>query len=329
MDASLLNKALKQFILLDKTLRYFRLPLEVTIIWVYYLNIHPVLNKKIILLCLSSIIFASIGFSACAQEATIHGAVYEWDSFDPLENVIVEVNSTPSQSMLANYGIYSFNLDPGSYLISASYYTDNELAAYTEEEITISDDGDYVLDLILFPVYYDDPLLNESNFAELDEIASFSESDEGSSFALPGNTIVITAVFMILIITVIIIIVKQKKDVFIPEDSSYDDDMSDAYDPDDTIDTIDGMDELPDDLREVVSILANNDGRITQKDLRIKVKHSEAKVSLMVSDLESRGIVRKFKKGRGNVIILEDLGSSDNPDSGEEMTDSSYGDQDN
>ncbi|MHC1584962.1 MAG: helix-turn-helix transcriptional regulator, partial [Candidatus Syntropharchaeia archaeon] len=31
---------------------------------------------------------------------------------------------------------------------------------------------------------------------------------------------------------------------------------------------------------------------------------SEAKISLMITDLENRGLVTKIKKGRGNVIIL-------------------------
>ncbi len=294
--------------------------LEVTIIWVYYVNIHPVLNKKIILLCLSLILLAASGFPASAQEATIHGAVYEWDSFDPLEHVIVEINSTPSQSMLANYGIYSFNLDPGTYLISASYYSENELAAYTEEEITITDDGDYVLDLILFPVYYDDPLLNESDFAELDDIASFSGSDdEGSSSVLSGSSVAIIIVFLILILAGTVIVVKQKKGVPTPENTSYDDN-SGEYIPGNVIG---GLSYLPDDLREVVSIIAKNDGRITQKDLRARVRHSEAKVSLMVSDLESRGIVRKFKKGRGNIIILKEPESANDVESGSEVSDPS------
>jgi hypothetical protein len=47
----------------------------------------------------------------------------------------------------------------------------------------------------------------------------------------------------------------------------------------------------------------------------------------MVSDLESRGIVRKFKKGRGNIIILDDPESAVNIDSEEEVTDSSNSDQ--
>ncbi|MGM0771995.1 MAG: helix-turn-helix transcriptional regulator, partial [Halobacteriota archaeon] len=37
-----------------------------------------------------------------------------------------------------------------------------------------------------------------------------------------------------------------------------------------------------------------------------KLSYSEAKVSLIVSDLENRGLVEKFKKGRGNIIIIPD-----------------------
>ncbi|MEZ5335079.1 MAG: hypothetical protein R2741_07510 [Methanolobus sp.] len=44
--------------------------------------------------------------------------------------------------MLANYGIYSFDLTPGNYTLTAEYYDGTDLIAYTEEEITITDDGD-------------------------------------------------------------------------------------------------------------------------------------------------------------------------------------------
>jgi len=33
-------------------------------------------------------------------------------------------------------------------------------------------------------------------------------------------------------------------------------------------------------------------------------------VSLMITDLESRGIVKKIKKGRGNILILSTQDSS-------------------
>ena len=61
---------------------------------------------------------------------------------------------------------------------------------------------------------------------------------------------------------------------------------------------------LPDDLREVIRIIEKSGGRITQLDLRKALPYSEAKVSLMITDLENRGIVKKIKKGRGNVLIL-------------------------
>ncbi|MHC1566853.1 MAG: helix-turn-helix transcriptional regulator [Candidatus Syntropharchaeia archaeon] len=62
--------------------------------------------------------------------------------------------------------------------------------------------------------------------------------------------------------------------------------------------------ELPEDLKEVISIIQQNGGRITQKELRKKLSLSEAKISLMITDLENRGLVTKIKKERGNVIIL-------------------------
>lgn len=257
-------------------------------------------------------VLAGVHMSSAAETATIHGAIYEWTSFEPLENVIVEVNSTPPQSMLAKHGIYSFTLEPGDYMISASYYTGNDLTAYTEEEITITDDGDYVLDLILFPTYSDyNPEFNDSEFAELDEIADLSDQvgeQENSSFLPELSFAVILVLILILISGVYFVIKKQKKGEHLFEDQ-----VPDEY-PDVASDD---WQDLPADLREVIRIIANNDGRITQKDLRSKVKHSEAKVSLMVSDLQSRGIVRKFKKGRGNIIILEekkDLQDTDDED---------------
>ena len=36
------------------------------------------------------------------------------------------------------------------------------------------------------------------------------------------------------------------------------------------------------------------------------MKFPEAKVSLMLDDLEDRGLIKKIKKGRSNVVIAED-----------------------
>ena len=63
--------------------------------------------------------------------------------------------------------------------------------------------------------------------------------------------------------------------------------------------------ELPDDLGEVISIIKKEGERITQKELRKRLGYSDAKMSLIIADLERRGLVEKIKKGRGNIIFLK------------------------
>ena len=62
--------------------------------------------------------------------------------------------------------------------------------------------------------------------------------------------------------------------------------------------------------RAIIEALIKRGGRATQKEIRSEVPFSEAKASLVISDLASRGLVRKFKRGRGNIVVLQD-GSND------------------
>ena len=57
---------------------------------------------------------------------------------------------------------------------------------------------------------------------------------------------------------------------------------------------------------QALEIIKKHDGRINQKELRKEMMYlSEAKVSLIVTELEHKGKVEKIKKGRGNVLILK------------------------
>lgn len=246
------------------------------------------------------VLIAIIPITGAEEMATVHGAIYEWDTFEPLENVIVEVNSTPPQSMVARYGIYSFNLAPGNYVISASYYQNSTLIHYTEEEITITNDGDYVIDIIFLPTYYEEEELNGTEFDELDELADLAEND-GQDNNILSSTLIYVLAALAMTVAGAYVLSRRKTD----GNGGNAHEGSGHLENSDLAAFSDELADLPDDLREVVDIIAGNGGRIKQKDLRDRLRHSEAKVSLMVSDLENRGIIRKFKKGRGNVIILE------------------------
>jgi uncharacterized membrane protein len=67
--------------------------------------------------------------------------------------------------------------------------------------------------------------------------------------------------------------------------------------------------ELSSDLQGVLRVLDKNGGRMTQKELRKNFDLSEAKISLMITELESLGLVKRIKKGRGNIIIRESRAS--------------------
>ena len=59
-------------------------------------------------------------------------------------------------------------------------------------------------------------------------------------------------------------------------------------------------------LDRALEIIKKHDGRISQKELRKEMLPlSEAKVSLVVTELEHKGKVERVKKGRGKVILLK------------------------
>jgi len=316
-----------------------------------------------------------------ALAATIHGTAYEWYSFKPLENTVVEINSTPEQSFVATDAKYSFNLTPGTYKITANYLEENTVIYKTEENVTISDDGEYVHDLLLFPIYQED-LLNQEDFENVDLNI---EEEETQSQASSQNTVLIFALLALCILLLAGYLVKKEKrtppekaadspgetqtinapepDISEPENfttgakmSGYADtgeaglieevpninyepyaphiveeDMSDTETPvqqgmklpDDSKISVNSLSEeisdslssigpenpeasLPDDLKEMMNLIRANGNRITQRELRKKSPYSESKVSLMLSDLEERGLIEKFKRGRGNIIRIPD-----------------------
>lgn len=238
--------------------------------------------------------------AGAADVATVHGAIYDWETFKLLENTIVEMNSTPPQSQVAKYGLYSFDLPMGIYILKASYYENGELVSYAEEKLNITDEGDYILDMLLLPAYPDGNL-NNSDLTEITTLLddeSLLQNENGAK-----SIIFLTVAGSLLIAGAIVLLVLKKRhrsQNADPQASLYEVSYSD---PENT--NYNDV-SLPQDLQQAVDIIKANGGRITQRDLRSKISYSEAKVSLMISDLESRGIIEKFKKGRGNIIVLKE-----------------------
>lgn len=415
------------------------------------------MNLRFYIICIAAVLALVVPAVADSNStATIHGGVYSWNTFEPLENSVVDVNSTPSQSMVAKAGLYSFKLTPGNYSITARYYQNSTLLYSGEEIVHIKDEGDYVKDLLLLPVYSEE-LMDSSEVSG--SSSNLDESTKNSSNS--GNSAVEATIdktnisdgmnlteksgsdssnvnYLLIALTLFIFVAgghqlfrKHKKmentlqkektesmaenfsmsvntheltekipnksnelevrqnlqtntektfslkepvvepepkiiqsepkiivtsptesepktfltgsaaetESGIPEKKMSAESKVESVaqekelagpEPEERIEII-SLEEpednpkietpatkieapasprkkfpLPADLQEIMDIIRGQGGRITQKDLRSKLKYSEGKVSLMLADLERRELIEKFKRGRGNVVILRD-----------------------
>ncbi len=203
--------------------------------------------------------------------ATLQGAVYDF-SLNKLTNIIVEINTQPTQRQIAINGTYSFNVPQGSYNLLAKNI-DNKILV--EENITINKEGTYTLDLISFiDLEEEQDLLNDTSL-DLGSDLGIVE-DNGNNWFIPLIIIILIA------LSIGYYYFRKKK---LPKKT--------------------GALEETDLTNKVLEFMKKEQGRVTQKDLRKNFPYSEAKISLILTELESKGKIEKIKKGRSNVIILK------------------------
>lgn len=221
---------------------------------------------------------------ACnAEAATIEGYVYSWENFEPLKDVIITINTTPQQRIVSQDGSYSFQVTPGVYEIQAYHY--NDITLYANETVVVKEEGTYRIDLLAVPLIEEiEKNLNESLNIDFELENAQNVKENGTSY----NYYILTAIVTVLAFSAFIYIRIMRKSVRYEEK------------------TDSRTEDIPEDLMELIEIIRRNGGRITQKELKKKTGYSDAKISLMISDLERRGIVEKVKKGRGNVIFLKE-----------------------
>ena len=218
--------------------------------------------------------------------ATIYGNIYDPDLNQMKGRVEVEVDSSPRQYQVSTDGTYSFFLLVGKYTIKAKYEEHGRLKYIAEERIVVRDEGRFIHDIVMYPSPEEEErLLNET----------IDEPSNGKQSIL--LFVIIGSVFVISILLVFYILKKTRKKEYIQEkkEESFDETKEEKE--------VDA----PESLDRVIRIIKENNGRVTQREIRKQIPLSEAKISLMITELEDKGIVKRIKKGRGNIIILKKL----------------------
>ena len=224
-----------------------------------------------------------------AQEnnATVHGTAYDLWTFTPLENIVIEVysNSALRMQTISVDGTYSLSLSPGDYTIVGKHYYGPLLVSDAQENVTLQPHDDITLDLIMFPTFEENEL--PENY---DNTIAEEWGEAGTAWwPILGAALALALVGAVAAFYYLKILPKKRLGAKKVEGAP-------------SVKVVG----LPDDLREVMDAITESGGRINQVELRQKLPYSEAKVSLMIADLENRGLVRKIKKGRGNIIVLKE-----------------------
>ncbi len=230
------------------------------------------MEKKRFLIFL--LLLVSIALVPYINAAEIYGTVYDM-SLNPAIGSVIEVDSTPRQTNILKDGTYSFMLPVGEYTIKATYVSSYNVYS-AEENITIVDEGRYIVDLIVFP-----DLSEESELLLLSEDITLDEIYEDETKAFPWLYIIL----ILVVIAVIFLFFKKRKPVKKTEEKI----LEEEIDPKD----------------KIYEFIKQKGGRVTQKEIRKNFPVSQATISLILTELESNGKIKKIKRGKGNIIILK------------------------
>ncbi len=208
-----------------------------------------------------------------AQAAVLSGTVYnEFLEVEP--NVVILVDG---ERFVSSDGEYSFVLQPGEYEVTYQKLGREGLVIYSQvEHIAITQEKEYIFDAILL-------LSLENSQVPVDQSGT-NYFESMTSFAIFFSVILVLAAGWLLRTKQL---VNGKTDLNLNEQK------------------------LPEKVVErsfedvVIEFIKEAGGRVTQKDIRKRFPASEAKISLMLSELEHDGVVRKLKKGRGNIVLLQ------------------------
>jgi uncharacterized membrane protein len=289
------------------------------------------------LLALEVPVLPALGVPFLADEkitATVHGAIYSSDTLELLNDTLININSNPPQSIVAKNGVYSFELAPGDYTITARCYRNNTLVYLKETALKIEGEGNYVFDLLLYPT-----TKYPATGTILDK-ASNQINAESIGLAKTHSSLV-SYLLVVLILIFLLgggykLFSKHKKiDKNISQESVFNihrllvKPFGKCFASGNRLKLKNIEKEIPltepligsaenfgievaalkkpplsKDLNEIMDVIRGHRGRITQKDLRGRLEYSEVKVSLLLSELEKRGLIRKFKNGRENIVVM-------------------------
>jgi uncharacterized membrane protein len=231
-------------------------------------------------------------FSFPVLGAEIHGMVYDF-SLKEIKNAVVTIDTVPEQRIVSKEG-YLFSVPVGNYTLRAEYKNHGIFLA--QEKIIVEEGGSYVFDLFLLPSFEEElEQLEESDFEIGGEVFT-----EKSKFSWLFGVLMAGVIALVFFVVLKLLKEKRKK---ISEQTTLDETKEDM-EKEENREKEEKSEDAENILQDVLDFINKHD-RVNQKDIRKEFPVSEAKISLVLAELEHKGKIEKIKKGRANIIILK------------------------
>ncbi|MBD3260043.1 hypothetical protein GF371_05465 [Candidatus Woesearchaeota archaeon] len=230
------------------------------------------------------------------QAAVLQGVVYDY-SLNRINNVEVQLDG---EKDVTENGEYMFEVSLGEYTITAKRYNEaGRLIASETDTIKIKEEKKYVLDLILF-----ESLETEEEL--LEETENIDVGLEEEPGPLVGAYLLLFRIFIAVVVVFFAywIIKKIRKKGYKKKLLETEEEQIKKREKELEAKKQEKESKTEDDADKILSFIKQEGGRTTQLDIRKRYpSYSEAKISLIIADLEEQGKIKKIKKGRGNIII--------------------------
>jgi uncharacterized membrane protein len=239
---------------------------------------------------LLSLILTVVYLLPAVGAATLYGTVFNED-LSVAKNVLITIDTHPQQRLLSVNGTYSFEVPRGNYIITAISMRSGRNQSVSEQ-VSVVQDGTFALDLLFFPNMDDASDLYNDIATDLEQPPPNLVTERASPWPL-----IAFIAFIVALLVAPVLYLRRRFRVLETESNNAESDNAEADDAE--------MSGVNQGLQAIIAALREQGGRITQKELRKRFPHSEAKVSLMVAQLVAEGKVKKIKQGRGNILVLK------------------------
>lgn len=239
-------------------------------------------------------------FLTLLYSTTITGKIYDADKMTPLMNSLVTIENSDGNILVQKIcgNEYSIEIAPGKYLVRAYHYQNGTLDEYNEYDIEASG-NEMKLDLLLIPyeLFQMTPDFSKPKYADS------GNAVDAASIRIDYGTIIVGTILVAGLIGIYLRYFgkgrgkhanskAEEKNAGVTQPVAQGPQAEEQEEPH----------ELDEECKKIMKIITENEGRITQKELRQILGFSETKMSFIITELEALGCLKRIKKGRENIL---------------------------